>query len=534
MLWLALCFPRLPIEVFLRGSEASGAAVPGAAASGAARRAVPCPPCPPPSHRPPDGPLLAVCDASCVLLASETAQALGVLSGTKRATALALAPELELLERDEAREADALRQLACWALQFTPSVSLQHGPAGARRGATAASGLLLEVAPSLRLFGGRDALIARLRSGLAELGCSANVACAPTASGAWLLARQHDGACAESEAQLNARLSALPVSLLDSAQPHLVALESIGVRTLRDLVQLPRAGLARRFGKPLLDELERAFGRQPEPRAWFAAPPTFGAGLELLAQVEHAEALLFGARRLILQLAGWLAARHAAVRAFELDCEHDERAPTVIALRLADATREADRLAALLRERLAVTRLPAPVHTLRLRCDDVVPLSSPSGELFPMPAGARESLGRLVERLQARLGREQVQRLLLAADHRPEAAYRVEVVDDVASPAPAAARAQACALPTGTLPRPLWLLARPVAIAERNSRPYWKGPLTLLAGPERIESGGWDGRPVQRDYFIASDEDEMLLWIYRERLPADEPRQGWFVQGRFG
>ena len=71
-------------------------------------------------------------------------------------------------------------------------------------------------------------------------------------------------------------------------------------------------------------------------------------------------------------------------------------------------------------------------------------------------------------------------------------------------------------------------------ITERNNRPYWQGPLTLLAGPERIESGWWDGRPVQRDYFIASDDTDMLLWIYRERVPQADSRQGWFIQGRFG
>nr|HPU52061.1 DNA polymerase Y family protein [Burkholderiaceae bacterium] len=86
----------------------------------------------------------------------------------------------------------------------------------------------------------------------------------------------------------------------------------------------------------------------------------------------------------------------------------------------------------------------------------------------------------------------------------------------------------------GALPRPLWMLEKPQALTERNNRPYSHGPLTLLAGPERIESGWWDSHLVQRDYFIASDESDMLLWIYRERLPEDGARHGWFLQGRFG
>jgi protein ImuB len=564
MLWLGLFLPRLPIEVFLRGVDCGAPDTRGGAQRSARRTAPHCLP----DHRLPADPLLAVCDHTRVLQASDSAQALGVRPGIKRATALALAPDLGLVERDATLERDALRQFACWALQFTPSVSLQGDPlagdAGtARPAAPGSCGLLLEVEPSLRLFGGLDALITRVRTGSTQLGFAVQIACAPSATGAWLLARHRDGLRAQTESQLNARLAALPVALLDAGRPHLDTLDSIGIRTLKDLVQLPRAGLARRFGKALLVELDRAFGRQPEPRLWFEAPPVFEARLELLAQVENAESLLFAARRLIVQLGGWLGARHAAVRAFELLGEHDDLPATRLSVRLADASRDIDRLTGLLRETLAVTALPAPVHTLRLRCDQVTGLAAANGEMFPLPASSREGLGRLVERLQARLGRTQVQRLLLAQDHRPEAAYRLEPVDRLprtepprteapGAPQPASTRGPSSAAKPrrgaavdpktpaadpaagGTLPRPLWLLSRPIALTERNNRPYWHGPLTLLAGPERIESGWWDDALVQRDYFIAADDSDILLWIYRERLPDADSRKGWFLQGRFG
>ncbi len=201
-------------------------------------------------------------------------------------------------------------------------------------------------------------------------------------------------------------------------------------------------------------------------------------------------------------------------------------------MRFADGTRDADRITALLREKLAVTQLPAAAHTLGLHCDEVSAQAGSSAQLFPLPESAREGLGRLIERLQARLGREQVRRLLLAEDHRPEAAYHFETVD-AAQALPAASSAPTVAS-AGALPRPLWLLRSPVALGERNNRPYWNGPLTLLAGPERIESGWWDGALVQRDYFVASDTADMLLWIYRERVPDADAGPGWFIHGRFG
>ncbi len=533
MIWLGIHFPSLALDVFLR-ARAGDPALP--AGTLAAVRA------------------LAVCEDQRLLQACPLAQQQGVHAGMKRATALALLPDLLLRERDPRLELDALQQAAGWALQFTPSVSLQFTPSAgllpvppaARR----ASGLLLEIEPSVRLFGGREPLIARLRSGLSDLGFTTRVACAPTATGAWLMARHQDGLFADGPAMLNARLSCVPVGLLDTARPHADVLESLGAHSLKQLVQLPRAGVARRFGRSLLTELDRAFGRVPEPREWFEAPAVFQSRLELLAQVEDTQALLFGARRLILALCGWLGARHAAARCIELLALHDDIAPTVIELQPADPTRDADRLVLLLREKLAVTRLRAPAHTLQLACHQVVVMAAVNATLFPLPASAREGLGRLIERLQARLGHDRVLRLLPVADHRPESAYRLAsaTVDSlVAEPAPmgrTATPAPGIGMDTGSstgagphwgaLPRPLWMLEKPQALTERNNRPYGHGPLTLLAGPERIESGWWDSRLVQRDYFIASDESDMLLWIYRERLPEAGARHGWFLQGRFG
>jgi protein ImuB len=465
--------------------------------------------------QPDDGPV-ALCDRVQVLQVNAAAQALGLHPGLRRATALALAAHLRLLEHDAATEADALARVAGWLLQFTPAVSLQPP-----------DGVLMDVTGSLRLFGGRERLAARIRDGLAALGFDIRLGFAPGATAAWLLARWQDGACVEHASQLAAGLAPLPVTLLESAAGHRDALAAVGVRRFGELARLPRVGLARRWGPGLVAEIDAALGRCTEPRRWFEAPARFALRIELLAQVEHAEGLLFASRRLLMQLAGWLGARQAATREAVLLAEHDSGRhaiePTRIELRLARPTRETERLLGVLRERLAVLGLPAPVHTLRLECERIVTQPGTPGELFPTPAAEAEGIARLVERLQARLGREQVQRLALAADHRPEAAYHVEPVDRPGRGTP---------MPLPGMPRPLWLLPEPVRLAERGQRPWWRGPLTLIAGPERIETGWWDGRLVQRDYFIAEGEATGWVWIFRTRTAADDA--GWFLQGRFG
>ncbi len=503
MWWLGLFFERLSLDIVERGI-----AVPDVA--------------------------LALCDRHFVLDATDAARAQGIACGMKRAAAQALVPALPLLERDPDAERRTLESVAAWMQQFTPSVSLQSDLAfEAFDDAPSPCGLLAEVAPSLRYFGGFRALFERVHEGLRSLGYRVRIGAAPTASAAWLLARHRDASFA-SQARLEQRIGALPAHLLARTRAQRELLDSIDVRQVRDLVALPRAAIARRLGGALLDELDRALGRLPEPRQWFESPAEFDLRLELLAHIEHAEALVFAARRLLAPMTGWLAARHGAIRAFVLHVEHDEHDDTRVEIRLADPARDPERLLALLREKLSVTRLPQAAHALRLRCEDIVALPGDSGELFPTPGTAPENLRRLVERLQARLGPGHVQRLRLAADHRPEAAYRIETID---GPELAARRTPPslpdARLPVASLPRPLWLLDRPIPLAERNNRPWWHSPLRLLAGPERIEGGWWDESLIQRDYFIAEDDAHALYWIYRERSGTDG-RRGWFVQGRFG
>jgi protein ImuB len=79
-------------------------------------------------------------------------------------------------------------------------------------------------------------------------------------------------------------------------------------------------------------------------------------------------------------------------------------------------------------------------------------------------------------------------------------------------------------------PRPAWLLERPRALITRDALPLHHGPLMLLAGPERIQSGWWDNHPVARDYFVARNTLGETCWIYRELSASRQ----WFLHGVFG
>ncbi len=518
MLWIGLHLPLLSLEAFAATL-------------------------PPAAH----GDAIALLDAHVITSANALAQRLGVKPGIKRSTALALAPQLRLGQADAARDAQALASVAHAALAFTPAVTLPPQDAQGPH----QHHVLMEVQASLRYFGGLDQLLQRLRSTLAPLGHRVCIASAPTAQGAALLARcvslqaAHKPLhCADLDA-LRQQLDSAPVWVLGPGREHWEALQGMGLRVLSDLRRLPRSGLARRFSEALLDEIDRAFGDRPDPRPWITLPPVFESQLELFARADTTAQVMHGAQVLLARLVAWVRAQHARVRRFTLVMQHEPRhrqqetpAQTLLEIALAEPTRDTAHLAVLLRERLARTQLAAPTLELHLRCHDIAHSAPPNDELFPTPKGEREGLVRLIERLQARLGAGQVQRLVLVQDHRPEQACTTEPVASGTTLGQRAARtrsaaAHAHALPPGS--RPVWLLREPQPLAERYHLPCLDGaPLQLLSGPERIESGWWDGALAERDYFVAQGADGSLVWVFRGRLPLSTAQPGWYLQGRFG
>ena len=475
--------------------------------------------------RPTPSPPSAVVDRGRVILADAAALDAGVSRGTGIAAARMLAPSITLLARDSAQEAAALHALACWAGTFTPRISL------------AGDSLLLEVAASLRLFGGLDNIAAAVAHGIGELGFRPMLAAAPTPTAAHWLARCATAArCRDVEAMRH-QLDALPVDVL-AAEPCR-ALRRIGMATLGAVRRLPRAPLARRVGAEALAAIARAYGEASDLRADFVFPDRFSLTLPLPATVDSAPALLFAARRLTGALCGWLNARQLGVRGFSLRLKH-RNSESVLPVQFGGVSADNQRFDRVLREHLDQLLLSAPVDALQLDADTPAALAARSGTLFGDAGSTQEGVDALLERLCARLGAGQVYRVGMAADHRPECATRRlgAFAQAPAPPHPATVMAAPA--------RPLWLIDPPQPLAEVDGRPYRNGALTLLAGPERIESGWWDGGEwrgqsagepvgaaaaavgdVRRDYFIALTPGGSWLWIYRD-CRADG---GWYAHG---
>lgn len=477
MLWLCLHFPKLPLEIFSRA------------------QALPC--------------AWVITDGKgaqrYIINANDLALTQGVQLGMPLRAACSFIANLYAQQRDIFAEKRALEGLAAWAGQFSSWVSLLPPQT-----------LLLEIKGSLQLFDGVHALLHRVHDSASQLGYHALVGVAPTPMSACLLARSGIATPVLHVQELPSALRALPLTLLALPEKLLQMLHGLGLRELGELLRLPRADLQRRAGNRLLQDLDRLLGRRPDLPPAYTPPETFERSLVLPAETSDEEALLFPMQRLLLELSGFLSARHAGADQLQWQLHHNRRKPSAFYLHMSTPTRDAQHLLKLMRERLTRIKLSYPVEAISLHVHTLHTLLPQTMCLDGSDGTAAEPWPRLLERLRARLGDTAVQAVQCWPDHRPEYAYRIT------QPA-----VKSAMLPQ--VERPLWLLAEPRLLSLRDGMPCMSHPLQLLKGPERIETGWWDTHDVARDYYTARDSNQVCYWVFRER----RGEQRWFVHGFF-
>lgn len=410
-----------------------------------------------------------------------------------------------------------LETLAAAALQYTPRVSLEPP-----------DGLLFEIRSSLMLFGGAQELCADFRARCGDGLEGAVLSLAPTPLAALVLARAGRAVSINDTTQLASAVAGVPLRALRWSEDTLARLLSMGVRTIGEAQRLPRAGFARRFGPELLVCLDRLLGRRSDPRSVFRLRERFRATRELYYETSVQERIMAVVERMLVEMEAFLRQRQCGVNVLELRLTHRGDVPdTRCLLRLALPQHLAEEFTHLLQEHLARLRLPAPVRSCRLRSGRLLELAPASAGLWqPGEHGgvATLQIPAFIERLRARLGNEAVYGVCLVPEHRPEAAWRI------AEPALNSTVAQATP-DWSPQHRPLWLLQAPRQLVLRGERPCHRGhALQLLDGPERLETGWWDGRDICRDYYVARGAQGEKLWIFRERNGAHH----WFLHGLFG
>ncbi|MXP08829.1 DUF6504 family protein [Pseudoblastomonas halimionae] len=469
-----------------------------------------------------------VIDAASPLAAEAGAQA-----GMRLADARMLAPGLVALPSDHEGNARTLERIALAAQRWGPW-SMVDG----------ADGALLNASGAAHLFDGEVALLAAIERRFAMQGYTCRPAIAPTAGAAWALS--HYGGerpLVLDPAALPRALAPLPVAALRLNEDTKLLLARLGLKTIGDLMDVPRENLVRRFrnrraaeANPLA-RLDHVLGRTAEPLVPLVEETPLSAERHLMEPLLALDLLARIVTDLAEDLARSLEAERKGARRLHLllwRVDGDTIARTV---ELASPSRDPEHLARLFDDRLEGIDAPFGIDQARLIAVWAERLEQEQDRL-DAPEANGTSFPVLIDRLVTRLGRQRVARLAPRGSHLPERSQR-RLAPDVQPPAGQ--------YDLDFHQRPLKLLDRAEPITVIYATPEglprrfrWRGGLHDIArveGPERLAPEWWRERSSARlrDYYRIEDETGRRYWIYRHGLVGDG-RGGppdWYLHGFF-
>ncbi len=431
-----------------------------------------------------------------IVTPNQQAQKNGVCPGMTLAAAQTLAPTLKAVVRDTAAEKMQLTQLAIKAACWTPAITLLE------------DSLLLDIAGSLRLYGGTRSLLGQIRSWITDKALLPCIALMPTPASALLCARAGKSICVTSQSNLNTAVRALPAQMLATQPKQHRLLMQLGIRTIGDLQRLPRNGLARRLGPDIVGRLDKLLGQAPDPQAFFTLPPEFTRSATLPAEGVETPLLLPFIERLLVCLESYLCQHHILVEHLHW-CLADTKGPLMkIPVPLTRPCRDTQHLLSLSQLAFETAQTTRPITKITLQVHRFTRATQISGGLFQEMQSDTDDGSTLIERLQSRLGPAVVHGICIQADHRPEKAWRHCTPGETG-------------LLSGGAQRPLWLLEAPRPIQASQ------GLLQQLDCRERICSGWWDDYLVRRDYY-QDTTSAIKTWIFRDLNSGQ-----WHLHGIF-
>jgi protein ImuB len=334
----------------------------------------------------------------------------GAQSGARLTDARALDPTLLALPADPDGDGALVERLAKWAGRWSPLVEVDG-----------ADGLRLDVTGVAHLFGGERALMRDIQRRFARIGLTARISIAPTAAAAWALAHYAPGICDQDK--LEARLLLLHISALRLDPETVRTLERLGLKTIGALIEMPRLALARRFrdAEDVVDALDRALGRKPEPLTAAPADPPPRALLKLEEPATHPEAASQALERLIPKLVRELEERRLGARRLLLSGFRVDGSVATATVATAIPSREPKHLQRLLADKAAALNPEFGFDAFALQADWYENLGASQESLVEESSGERE-LARLVDRLTVKLGARRVRRPQAEESHLPERA----------------------------------------------------------------------------------------------------------------
>jgi protein ImuB len=473
-----------------------------------------------------------------VVAVNRAAEQLGLSPGLALAQARAMHPAVVAVAEDQTADTRLLDAIADWCQRYTPLLAVDPP-----------DGILLDISGCAHLFGSEQELRKDLLARMTNFGFSARAAIAATIGAAWAAAHFSNVPItpAGDERKL---LAPLPLAALRISQETVAALGRLGFKFATDLLDVPRAALAARFGVALLRNLDRALGHEDEPLTPRLPVAPYLAEKRFPEPIAREEDVLATIERLAAQLKIALTTHGDGARRLELALFRTDDAVKRLAVGTSRPVREPQAIRALFVERLAALGEDIdPGFGFDLARLSILVAEPCPEEQIGLGGGEQEAeLDRLVDRLSARLGRSHVARLLARDSHIPEFAVEALSAQLTTSAQTGWDAFRRFSTEAQLSARPLRLLAKPEPIDDLLAlvpdgppvRFRWRRAwheVVAAEGPERIEGDWWSeyGGGPTRDYFRVEDKTGLRFWLFRAGLYRDLARGSprWFLHGMY-
>ena len=268
----------------------------------------------------------------------------GLRAGMTLTHARMLVPAIHAAGAEPIRDAEDLTKLAAWVLaRYSPLVALDPP-----------NGLVIDATGCAHLFGGEEPMLDDLVRRIATMGVQARAAIADTIGCAHALVRV-DAAQAVRVVPTGGQrvaLARLPLAALRVDAVTASRLARVGLERIEQLYAMPRAPLARRFGRELLQRLDQALGSHHEPVVAVTPPEFICCRQAFVEPIGTPEQLAFAIAEVARQLGALLTRRGLGARQLDLLFHRVDGRVEAIRVGTVAPARAPEHLARLLREKL--------------------------------------------------------------------------------------------------------------------------------------------------------------------------------------
>jgi len=445
----------------------------------------------------------------------------GIEPGMVLADARVIISSLKYFDDQPDLPGKLLKAIAHWCIRYTPIVAIDPP-----------DGLILDVTGCAHLWGGEESYLLNIFSRLNNFGYQVRASMADTIGMAWAVAHFGSDELIIKKGEQATALLSLPAASLRLDPNILERLQKLGLRQVKNFINMPRSALRRRFGNGFIKRLGQALGFEEEIISPVQPIEPYQERLPSLEPIVTATGIEIALKKLIEDLCQRLKQEQKGIRNACFKCYRVDNKIETIGIGTHRASNNTGHLFKLFEQKIPSIEPGLGIELFTLEASKVE-------DVFPMQEKIWEQscdlesveLSELVDRLSNKIGANNIHRYLPAEHHWPERS--IKPASSLQEKTDTSWRSDK--------PRPMRVLPKPEPIEVTAPIPDYPPMLfrynnklhkiKKADGPERIEREWWLEEGPHRDYYCVEDEDGHRYWLFRSGHYSDTYQ--WFIHGFF-